>query len=674
MAVADVFISYKREDRDRIAPLAHALEAHGYTVWWDLELVAGQKWAKQIKTELDAAKCVIVAWTRISVADDRTYASEFVENEADEALRRGVLVPALMDPGCVAWTHQKVQYPSLIDWKGDPEHAGLAALIAGVVQHAGPRATPEELELEAWSAAECAETAEAFRDFVNTYPHSRFVSIARGRAEELDEAAAWTKLGDEPRVTDVREFLRHHPTGRFAETAAAKIETLEREEREQQETEEAERVRLEELKAEHEAREKRARQEEVEHARLEKQTAPERRPEGQATPPLVHEAAGQRTIEELRLFSRQTPPTNHKHRARFAVVAAVAAVAVAIFMIVMPSGHRAGNSGADSSLSAELRPSSPPTSSSDLEFFDLGVERDYDGATPILLVTGEVRNTSNVEMMVPPVRLSLREADSREVLQLTRTISERPLAAGTGVPFQFRVENPPSEAVDVEVNFESPASEQVPSQPVDFLLLEQAALEGNLIAQYELAIQRISIGRTTEGVAMLRSVADRGFPMAQYRLAKLYERGEGVPVDLSVARQWTEFAAENGNRRAMHDLGVYLARGEGGPRDETVAAHWFRQAAELGVADSEFNLGILYQQGRGVDSNPNEALFWFLVAARQGDRDAAARAAELEADRLPAQVEQARSRAETFRPRAANAMANGEFGPRPWVIAVHPRP
>ena len=214
---------------------------------------------------------------------------------------------------------------------------------------------------------------------------------------------------------------------------------------------------------------------------------------------------------------------------------------------------------------------------------------------------------------------------------------------------------------------------QTPTQPVVAgplparnVSLEQAAQSGDLTAQYELALQRIGSGRTAEGVTMLRRAADRGFAMAQYRLAKLYERGEGVPADLTIARQWTERSAAAGNRRAMHDLGVYFARGEGAPLDEAAAFRWFRQAAELGVADSQYNLGVLYQQGRGVNASASEALFWFLVAARQGDQDAAARSTALEAQLAQMQVEQARARAQSFRPRAASAVANGEFGPRTW--------
>jgi localization factor PodJL len=197
--------------------------------------------------------------------------------------------------------------------------------------------------------------------------------------------------------------------------------------------------------------------------------------------------------------------------------------------------------------------------------------------------------------------------------------------------------------------------------------LEQAAQSGNLTAQYELGLQRIAAGRSQEGVTLIRRAADRGFAMAQYRLAKLYERGEGVQADLAVARQWTERAAASGNRRAMHDLGVYFARGEGAPLDEAAAFRWFRQAAELGVADSQYNLGVLYQQGRGVNASASEALFWFLVAARQGDQDARARATALEGQLQQNQVEQARARAQAFRPRAASAVANGEFGQRAWA-------
>jgi len=90
-----------------------------------------------------------------------------------------------------------------------------------------------------------------------------------------------------------------------------------------------------------------------------------------------------------------------------------------------------------------------------LEFYDLAVERAFDGPTPILLVSGEVRNIGRDNKMVPPVRVSLRDGESQEIFDLVNVITEEPLSAGGAMPFQIRVENPPVDAVDLEATFAS---------------------------------------------------------------------------------------------------------------------------------------------------------------------------------------------------------------------------
>ncbi|MEQ1492643.1 MAG: MJ0042-type zinc finger domain-containing protein [Terricaulis sp.] len=90
-----------------------------------------------------------------------------------------------------------------------------------------------------------------------------------------------------------------------------------------------------------------------------------------------------------------------------------------------------------------------------LEFYDLAVERDYSGATPVLVVSGEVRNIGRDDKLVPPVRVSLRDTNSHQVMDLVNAITDQPIAAGAAVPFQIRVENPPTEAVDLEATFAS---------------------------------------------------------------------------------------------------------------------------------------------------------------------------------------------------------------------------
>ncbi|MCL4715714.1 MAG: zinc-ribbon domain-containing protein [Hyphomonadaceae bacterium] len=90
-----------------------------------------------------------------------------------------------------------------------------------------------------------------------------------------------------------------------------------------------------------------------------------------------------------------------------------------------------------------------------LEFYDLAVERAFDGPTPVLLVTGEIRNIGRDDKLVPPVRVSLRDTNSNEIFELVNQITDQPIAAGAAMPFQIRVENPPSDAVDLEATFAS---------------------------------------------------------------------------------------------------------------------------------------------------------------------------------------------------------------------------
>jgi hypothetical protein len=90
-----------------------------------------------------------------------------------------------------------------------------------------------------------------------------------------------------------------------------------------------------------------------------------------------------------------------------------------------------------------------------LEFYDLSVERAFEGPTPVLLVSGEVRNIGRDDKLIPPVRISLRDTNSHEIFELVNAVTDQPVAAGAAVPFQIRVENPPADAIDLEATFAS---------------------------------------------------------------------------------------------------------------------------------------------------------------------------------------------------------------------------
>ena len=89
--MADIFISYAREDQEWVKALAESLEAQGWSTWWDRSLVAGESFDRVIERELNAAKCVVVLWSKHSVE------SRWVRSEATVGLRRKILAPVFID-------------------------------------------------------------------------------------------------------------------------------------------------------------------------------------------------------------------------------------------------------------------------------------------------------------------------------------------------------------------------------------------------------------------------------------------------------------------------------------------------------------------------------------------------------------------------------------------------
>ena len=137
---ADVFISYKAEDRRRIQPLVQALQADGYSVWWDQHIGTGDEWRQTIERQLDAAKCVIVAWSKHSVGAG----GDFVRDEASRARRRRVYAPILLDSVEPPLGFGESQATSLRGWRGNRSDARYQAVLTAVRRIAGEGGAPSQ--------------------------------------------------------------------------------------------------------------------------------------------------------------------------------------------------------------------------------------------------------------------------------------------------------------------------------------------------------------------------------------------------------------------------------------------------------------------------------------------------------------------------------------------------
>lgn len=129
--MADIFISYASNDRERVRPLVSAFEAEGWSVWWDRSLIVGDAWDDRIEQEVASAKCIVVIWTESSIG------SQWVKSEAMEGFERDILTPILMDPVQIPFPFRRTHTVELTDAGRALEAADLAQCFARVAQLVG---------------------------------------------------------------------------------------------------------------------------------------------------------------------------------------------------------------------------------------------------------------------------------------------------------------------------------------------------------------------------------------------------------------------------------------------------------------------------------------------------------------------------------------------------------
>ena len=131
--MADIFLSYATEDREKAVQVASQFESIGFSVWWDRKIPAGMTWRQVIETSLNQMGCMVVLWSEHSIA------SSWVSEEAEEGRNRARLVPVLIDPVMPPLGFRGIQAADLIDWNGSPDEPGFRHLVAGVEALVGRR-------------------------------------------------------------------------------------------------------------------------------------------------------------------------------------------------------------------------------------------------------------------------------------------------------------------------------------------------------------------------------------------------------------------------------------------------------------------------------------------------------------------------------------------------------
>ena len=151
---------------------------------------------------------------------------------------------------------------------------------------------------------------------------------------------------------------------------------------------------------------------------------------------------------------------------------------------------------------------------------------------------------------------------------------------------------------------------------------EGDGVERNEIKAYELLSEVANSGIGDDDFVRPRStpyVLD-----ALVRIGTFFSRGipnSDVKADLSQARAYYGRAAVFGNADAQFRLAQMYQRGEGGERNPHQAAKWAKLAMDKGNNDARAFLGHLLFEGDGVTRQPLRGLIFLTIALRLADPD-----------------------------------------------------
>lgn len=134
--MADIFLSYAKEDRDVARKLSRLLVKAGWTVWWDRRIPAGRTWRRMLETALRDMRCMVVLWSSHSIESD------WVKEEAEEGRMRRKLLPVLIETVNPPVGFRTIQAADLTDWDGVGESLGTRQLIADIELLIGKPARP----------------------------------------------------------------------------------------------------------------------------------------------------------------------------------------------------------------------------------------------------------------------------------------------------------------------------------------------------------------------------------------------------------------------------------------------------------------------------------------------------------------------------------------------------
>lgn len=190
-AMADLFISYSRNDRERCAVIRDALNALKVNVWSDARIGAGSSFDREIEREIAAARALLVLWSTDSVESD------WVRNEARTGKEENRLVATQINECQLPLEFRSVQAELLPDGAEGSAHSAWLKLLSRIGE------LVDRPGLADYARLNVAGTLEDWKRWLARYPAD---PLAGDVIDNIVERA----------VPDIRQQLAGERAKRFA--------------------------------------------------------------------------------------------------------------------------------------------------------------------------------------------------------------------------------------------------------------------------------------------------------------------------------------------------------------------------------------------------------------------------------------------------------------------------
>jgi TPR repeat protein len=173
------------------------------------------------------------------------------------------------------------------------------------------------------------------------------------------------------------------------------------------------------------------------------------------------------------------------------------------------------------------------------------------------------------------------------------------------------------------------------------------------VITFSQGVQALDIDQSSNIFKFQQKLAMNGNEQAQYKLASMYETGDGTEKDIEQAKHWFSLAAKAGYQPAVHRE-TYLQIKEQGYQAKDAA--WLKSIqADANKHDAEavFLLAQLYHQGLGVKKDLNKSLELLsqikILGLANVDKEIASVKSEIEETELSSQREEEKRQLENER-------------------------